>query len=558
MARQPAQQQQWTRESEQAALARLRTAKPLVLVYTRQSKTDFNPDGTPKGPSLQQQLADCLRLREIAGLPYEHFEDADKSGKETSKRPGYLAMMERIRTAPAGAIGAVVCYNQDRPHRNDREMLDFMAEVEERRILVFDINGLVSGVNKLPWKVMAAVAQDMREKLSQRVKDNLRYLREQGRLLGHGPMGYRRVNGGLELDPEAAPLVRQVFTLYATGKFSLVALARHLDEAGVPVPKNRDYPKLTTTWNRSLLMHMLQNPSYMGVVRVGGEVRGSPSHPVRKGGDLIPGTHPALIDEALYERCQQVRELHKRRRTVYRHHRNTYPLQPLLTCGRCGGLMHGRRRPELGRHWYRCANRPSGQCDLPWIPGDILEESVAFDLRRYVGSGPPDNRFVARLGAGLAKAADPLAQARKTLKALDERERRVNDMYERSTIDRDEHLRRMGLINLERQAARQQSQESLASDIRWAGERLATVLQMWSSADPEQRGIMVSEIYAGLEVDRTNFGIEVVATPTKRWTPLLRQVMRLRHEVGEGKHMRSAFSAVGVAGNLVAPQELLC
>ncbi len=116
---------EWTRESEAEALERLRVAagagqlSPIVLIYTRQSVSDFDAEGRPRGPSLNQQLDTVTRRPELVGLTFEHFEDADRSGKETSRRPGYLALMERVRTAPAGQIGAVAFYDADRLHRND-------------------------------------------------------------------------------------------------------------------------------------------------------------------------------------------------------------------------------------------------------------------------------------------------------------------------------------------------------------------------------------------------------------------------------------------------------
>jgi hypothetical protein len=83
-------QDEWTRETEAASLERLHSAAdahrpaPVVFVYTRQSVSDFDADGRPRGPSLSQQLDAVLRRPELEGLAFEHFEDADRSGKETS------------------------------------------------------------------------------------------------------------------------------------------------------------------------------------------------------------------------------------------------------------------------------------------------------------------------------------------------------------------------------------------------------------------------------------------------------------------------------------------
>src|SRR6202165_4913651 len=126
--------------SEASGLARLRGQepgpKPLVLVYTRQSVSDFEDSGVPRGPSLNQQFDAVIRRPEFQGLTFEHFQDADRSGKETSKRSGYLAMWERISTAAPEEIGAIAFYDPDRLHRNALEFFRFMAECEQRHILV--------------------------------------------------------------------------------------------------------------------------------------------------------------------------------------------------------------------------------------------------------------------------------------------------------------------------------------------------------------------------------------------------------------------------------------
>jgi DNA invertase Pin-like site-specific DNA recombinase len=232
-------QHEWTRESEVQALERLRAAAtagrttPALLVYTRQSVSDFDAEGRPRGPSLDQQLDSVLRRPELEGLAFEHFQDADRSGKETSRRPGNLALIERVRNSRTGEIGAVAFYDADRLHRNDLEFFRFMAELTERRILVFDTNGLISNVDRLSWKIKAIVAQEEREKVSRRVRDNLRYLRENGRLLGVLPQGYKRVDGDIVEDPEAAATIREIFRLYATGSYSVRSLADHLNRTGL-------------------------------------------------------------------------------------------------------------------------------------------------------------------------------------------------------------------------------------------------------------------------------------------------------------------------------------
>ena len=231
--------QEWTPEAEAAALASLRAARNhagqqrVVLIYARQSVSDFDADGRLRGPSLQQQVDAVTQRSEFGGLCVEVFQDADRSGKETSRRGDYLRMLERVKGAAPGEIAAVASYDIDRLHRNDLEFFRFMAEMAERRILVFDSSGLVSAVDQLPWKVKAIVAQEERVKVARRVRDNLRYLKRTGHLLGVIPQGYRRVDGAIVEDPEVAPVIRQIFELYATGRFSFQTLADHLNRLGI-------------------------------------------------------------------------------------------------------------------------------------------------------------------------------------------------------------------------------------------------------------------------------------------------------------------------------------
>ncbi len=51
--------------------------------------------------------------------------------------------------------------------------------------------------------------REERVKVARRVRDNLRYLKRTGHLLGVVPQGYRRVDGAIVEDPEVAPVIRR-------------------------------------------------------------------------------------------------------------------------------------------------------------------------------------------------------------------------------------------------------------------------------------------------------------------------------------------------------------
>ncbi len=499
-------QDEWTRESEAAALAALRRIaegsgpKPALLAYTRQSKSDFNKDGTLRGPSLRQQLDSVMNRPELVGLPIEHYEDADRSGKETSKRPDYLRMIERIHSAEPGEIGAVAFYDQDRVHRNDVEFFHFMADMEERGILVFDSSGLVSNVDKLSWKIKAIVAQEEREKVARRVRDNLRFLKREGYLLGVVPQGYIRVDGEIVEDPEAGPIIRDIFELYATGRYSVRSLAEHLNNNGMrPVRgpnKTKHNRAAAIIFTGDVVKDILNNPVYRGKVVLDGE--------------LIEGKHPPLVDDATWQACVDVRtrNLRKTSKTWTRH---SYPLTPLLYCGVCGGPMHGkvstrRRRTDL---YYACNNSFRNRsavnpneptCDAKWITVQVLEDGIREELRRCLPSNELDEALRDELWEAVANARRPETLNDTAIRRLDAQADRIRRLYELGEYDEETLTLKLSEIRAEQGRLREQAPTLRGRD---EAERcrveLFELLRIWDEADGATRTKLLASLFERIE-----------------------------------------------------------
>ncbi len=528
---------EWTREGEAGALERLRAAagvgrqSPIVLIYTRQSVSDFDAEGRPRGPSLNQQLDTVTRRPELVGLAFEHFEDADRSGKETSKRPGYLGLMERVRSAPAGQIGAVAFYDADRLHRNDLEFFRFMAEMTERRILVLDGNGLISNVDRLSWKIKAIVAQEEREKVSRRVRDNLRYLRRNGQLLGTIPQGYRRVDGRIVDDPESAPAIKRIFELYATGRFSLRSLAEHLNRSGIRPSRgegkaNHNRVK-AVIFTGDVLKDLIGNPSYAGKVMVDGE--------------LVEGLHPALVDPQTWQACQEVKKRNIRR-TSKSWTKHTYPLTPILLCARCGGPMHGEATSQSGRihRYYGChaarrnrsAVRPSGpNCDARMFRNEILEEAIHHELSRFVPTSEMHAALRNRLrGAGRTSAPHKTTAA--ASKRLDEQLERAKRLFEYGEYDWETFCARRDEITDQKRQLSEAAAKPESVDLEWCEAQLMDLVGAWEAADSGQRSRLVAGIFEQLEAEALPDGtIRVVAVPRGAWRPFFAGLV-LERETG--------------------------
>jgi DNA invertase Pin-like site-specific DNA recombinase len=154
-----AKQVEWTADREAEAVSRLKRGGVTVVAYTRQSVSDFDESGHVVGASLAVQAQQCRERPEFAKCKVEVFTDADVSGGEEGKRPAYQQMMARLRSAPAGTIGAVIAYDLSRLHRNTANFFNFMAEMERMGVLVFSVvDGLQRSDDSLSWGVKALVA----------------------------------------------------------------------------------------------------------------------------------------------------------------------------------------------------------------------------------------------------------------------------------------------------------------------------------------------------------------------------------------------------------------
>ena len=179
---------------------------------------------------------------------------------------------------------------------------------------------------------------------------------------GPAPYGFRKKKDGkdwiLEIVPDEAEIVRQVFVWFAKDAMSTQEIADKLTALGVPHPNGK--------WQRDFVYRMLRNEHYRGkivynqrkktIVVEDGErvVRRIYSDPE----DVIisEGIHDAIIDEEIWE-AAKIRggySLPKAKKEVV--FRN--PLATLIFCGKCGTPMQF-RQVQKGNDRYECrGHRP--------------------------------------------------------------------------------------------------------------------------------------------------------------------------------------------------------
>ena len=147
--------------------------------------------------------------------------------------------------------------------------------------------------------------------------------------------GYRNAgNGGLEIVPEEAEVIRWVFDLYPNG-YSPTRIAEEMNRRGI----RKKYGK--AKWTKISVVHWLENEKYTGNTLCQKTFKtGFPYATVKNQGEMdqfyIENCHPAIISREVFDRVQTLRQ-HKRICPV---EPTQYPLTRKMVCGACGATLY--------------------------------------------------------------------------------------------------------------------------------------------------------------------------------------------------------------------------
>jgi site-specific DNA recombinase len=212
-----------------------------------------------------------------------------------------------------------------------------------------------------------------------------------GLALGMAPLGYCIVEQRYVIDEEAAALVRRIFDEYETGR-STTVIARGLNTEGVPTVRG-------APWNAATILQILKRVAYAGTYRWnnGGnaqysQVTGGIIAPVNKRARekklpddaiVIEGHHEAIIDPKRFARIQKLLKANAKN-TSPRGFDGPFILSGLLTCGRCGSAMHGRRRDDTRIVFYVCSKslHEPGKCWTNAVRQDAALAEIVAGIRQ--------------------------------------------------------------------------------------------------------------------------------------------------------------------------------
>ena len=311
---------------------------PLRVAFYARVSTDFMEQLN----SLENQKQYFTEY--IGDMPNWEFAggyiDEGISGVTTKKREKFNEMID---DAMEGKFDLIVTKEVSRFARNTLDSIQYTRQLLANGVAVYFQNDNINTLDEdseFRLTIMASMAQDESRKISSRVKWGHHQAIKNGVVLGNSNIfGYRKADKRLYIDKEQAAIVRELFELYATGKYSMKNLETYFYNKGV---RNTRGNKLA----HNTMANIIRNPKYMGYY-VGNKVqivdmftkkqKFLPEEEWVIFKDETGETVPQIVSEDLWKRANEVlkvRSLDVIQKQNKTNHNNL--LTGKLICAHCG------------------------------------------------------------------------------------------------------------------------------------------------------------------------------------------------------------------------------
>ncbi len=333
------------------------------IIYTRISDPNKQTE-----VSISAQTRECRAFAEKFGLNVIDVVSDYGTGTNID-RPGFYSLQQRARKQD---FRYLLVWRYDRFSRSQQDTYAAIGYFGRFGINIVPIKEQESleptSQEKLMAGIYIAMAEYYSAELSIKVCRNMYEMAKSGMYLGGStPLGYKVVNKRLEIDEDAAYVIREAFQMYADGKTTR-QLCERFNAEGYKTSTGKAF-------NENSFRAILSNEKYIGVYSYNATDPDGNPVPIR-----IEGKIPALIDEALFQRVQErLRQTSRGPGTAKA--KVPYLLKDKIYCGLCGESMRSDSNKKANGEVYRYYNcrkdRKGYQCKRKTMPKEVIERNVA-------------------------------------------------------------------------------------------------------------------------------------------------------------------------------------
>ena len=307
--------------------------------------------------------------------------DEGISGTAVKNRDSFLKMIE---DATLGKIDLILTKEISRFSRNTVDSIKYTEYLLKQGVIVYFLSDNLNTIQEdaeFRLTIMSSMAQDEVRKLSERVKFGINRMIKDRKLIGGNLTGYYKKDGRYEINPNEAPMIKYLFTTYASGSIGLKKIGEELAEMGYVNSKGKPYCQTT-------LAKMLSNPRYKGYYTAKlSEVEDYKTHKKKKlpkEDNIIEKDDriPPIVSEELWDKANLLHE--KRKKLPSRHvlnseeHIKKYKYSAKLFCKDCNSIFirSGGSNRALNPTWACRTYKVDGvsKCESPIIKESYLDK----------------------------------------------------------------------------------------------------------------------------------------------------------------------------------------
>ena len=319
------------------------------------------------------------------------YADKGISGSNIKKRPQFLTMMQDAREH---RFDVIYTKSVSRFARNTVELLEAVRELRDIGIeVIFEKEQIhtFQPTSELFLTIAAAIAENDLQVDGDRQRWSIKHRIENGWIsIGNGMFGYRMVeNNQLEIVPEEAEIVREIYRRYIAGEGSS-KLAAWLNETGVKSHTGKP-------WRQAGVLGIIRNEKYKGdtlmmkkVKRNGKMLRNTDGKYSQQ--YYIEDSHEGIVSKEIWEKAQEV--LRQRNQGREKKQNPVYPFTGIVVCSSCGN--HYRHKiNNSGKKWqsgiWSCAlklRQGKKACQNTQIKDSVLQEKFIECYNEFIRLRP--------------------------------------------------------------------------------------------------------------------------------------------------------------------------
>ncbi|WP_024983211.1 recombinase family protein [Brevibacillus borstelensis] len=333
-----------------------------------------------KGFSLDEQRERLISYCKAMGWPAPTIYEDDGYSAKDLRRPELTRLLGDVKTEKYTLI---ITTKLDRLSRRLFDILSVIDYLEKHNcsyVSASESFDTTTPAGRMTLQMLGMVAEFERERISERVRDNMRAIARKGeKIISRPCFGYNVKNGVMEINLEESLAVQQM-AKWALEGYGAWEIAKRLNERGIATKDGNQ-------WQDRVVRDLLKRETLVGdfvynrTYRKGTRIFTRPEEEWIR----IENHHDPILDRDTFDAIQKIFRSRKQSASRYVDETN-YLLTGLLVCTHCGGKMVGRKDSKRGKNiYYRYVCNTymkKGGCYFHHLHRDDLESVIINEIKR--------------------------------------------------------------------------------------------------------------------------------------------------------------------------------